>query len=245
MYEFANKPNKYLANLLRSRSQAQVISSIKDKEGKCHHDNKVINKIFRAFYKRLYSSQSGFFSGDNMDKFLANLNLRESTEEQRQMLNKPIGISEILNCINSLPKGKAPGPDGFTVEFFQKFKMELGSLMHEMIQYSFDSDRLPDSMTEANICVFLKKGKCPEECGSYRPISLLNVDTKIVAKILATRLESILPKIIDPDQTGFVKGRSSAHNIRRLFNIIQYSNQYANSGLVISLDAEKAFDRVE
>lgn len=55
MYEFANKPNKNLANLLRSRSQAQVISSMKDKEGKCHHDNKVINKIFRAFYKRLYS----------------------------------------------------------------------------------------------------------------------------------------------------------------------------------------------
>jgi len=154
MYEFANKPNKYLANLLRSRSQAQVISSIKDKEGKCHHDNKVINKIFRAFYKRLYSSQSSPSSGDNMNKFFANLNIQESTEEQRQMLNKPIELSEILNCINNLPKGKAPGPDGFTVEFFQKFKMELGSLIHEMIQYSFDSDKLPDSMTEANICVF-------------------------------------------------------------------------------------------
>ncbi len=46
--------------------------------------------------------------------------------------------------------------------------MELASLMHEMIQFSFDSNKLPDSMTEANICVFLKKGKCPEECGSYR-----------------------------------------------------------------------------
>ncbi len=123
--------------------------------------------------------------------------------------------------------------------------MELASLMHEMIQFSFDSNKLPDSMTEANICVFLKKGKCPEECGSYRPISLLNVDTKILAKILAIRLESILPTIINPDQTGFVKGRSSAHNVRRLLNIIQYSNQHTNSGLVISLDAEKAFDRVE
>ncbi len=48
MYEFANKPNKYLANLLRNRSQAHVISSIKDKEGRCHHDNKAINKIFRG-----------------------------------------------------------------------------------------------------------------------------------------------------------------------------------------------------
>ncbi len=121
MYEFANKPNKYLANLLRNRSQAHVISSIKDKEGRCHHDNKAINKIFRAFYKKLYTPQSGFSSGDDMNKFLANSNLRELTEEQRQTLNKPIELSEILNCINGLPKGKAPGPDGFTVEFFQKF----------------------------------------------------------------------------------------------------------------------------
>ncbi len=161
MYEFANKPNKYLANLLRNRSQAHVISNIKDKEGRCHHDNKAINRIFRAFYKKLYTPQSGFSSGDDMNKFLANSNLRELTEEQRQALNKPIELSEILNCINSLPKGKAPGPDGFTVEFFQKFKMELASLMHEMIQFSFDSNKLPDSMTEANICVFLKKRQMP------------------------------------------------------------------------------------
>lgn len=136
-----------------------------------------------------------------MNKFLANSNLRELTEEQRHTLNKPIELSEILNCIISLPKGKAPGPDGFTVEFFQKFKMELASLMYEIIQFSFDSNKLPCSMTEANICVFLKKDKCPEECGSYCPISLLNVDTKILAKILAIRLESILPTIINPDQT--------------------------------------------
>jgi len=158
MYEFTNKPNKYLANLLRSRSQGQVISSIKDKDGRCHYNNKAINKIFRAFYKRLYMSQSGLSSGDNMN-FLANLHLWELTEEQRQRLNKPIKLSEILNCINSFPKGKAPGPDGFTVEFFQKCKMELASQLHEMIQYSFDSNKLPGSMTEANICVFLKKKK--------------------------------------------------------------------------------------
>ncbi len=161
MYEFTNKPNKYLANLLRNRSQAHVISSIKDKEGKCHHDNKAINQIFRAFYKRLYTSQSGCSPGDDMNKFLANSNLQELTEEQRQMLNKPINFSEILNCINSLPKGKAPGPEGFTVEFFQKFKMELASLMHGIIQFSFVSNNLPGSMTEANICVFLKKRQMP------------------------------------------------------------------------------------
>ena len=89
-----------------------------------------------------------------------------------------------------------------------------------------------------------KKGKDPIECASYRPVSLLNVDAKILAKVLASRLENILPSIISEDQTGFVKKRQPYFNIRRLFNII-YSPSNTVPECVLSLDAEKAFDRVE
>ena len=63
--------------------------------------------------------------------------------------------------------------------------------------------------------------------------------------LVATRLEDILPKIIKEDQTGFIKGRNSCNNVRRLRNIIQVFQQTEVDGLVLSLDAEKAFDRVE
>lgn len=63
-----------------------------------------------------------------------------------------------------------------------------------------------------------------QECGSYRPISLLNVDSKIFAKMIARRLEAVLPTIISPDQTGFIKNRQSSSNIRRLYNIIYGSS---------------------
>lgn len=61
------------------------------------------------------------------------------------------------------------------------------------------------------------------ECSSFRPLSLLNIDYKIVAKVLARRLENILPKIIDPDQAGFIKSRYGTDNIRRVLNV-QYLN---------------------
>lgn len=99
-------------------------------------------------------------------------------------------------------------------------------------------------MYQAIISLILKKDKNPLECGSYRPISLLNCDYKILAKLLSTRLENFMCQIISPDQTGFIRDRYSFINIRRLFNIL-YSPHSNSPEVVLSLDAEKAFDRVE
>ncbi len=84
-----------------------------------------------------------------------------------------------------------------------------------------------------------------DEC---RPISLLNVDCKLLSKLLARRLESLHPQLIN--QTGFIQQRLSYSNVRRLLNIIQYSqiskiHKYPKQVLAISLDAEQAFDRME
>lgn len=81
-------------------------------------------------------------------------------------------------------------------------------------------------------------------CSSYRPISLLNVNFKILSKVLALRLQTVLSPFIGLDQTGFMPGRQSFHNTRRLFNIIA-SPCSLSPEVVVSLDVEKAFDRVE
>lgn len=113
-----------------------------------------------------------------------------------------------------------------------------------MFSDSLNSGALPPSFNQACISLLLKKGKDPLDCASYRPISLLNTDVKILAKVLAHRLEDILPSVISPDQTGFIKGRHSFYNIRRLFNIL-YSPKHVDSECLASMDAEKAFDIVE
>ena len=99
---------------------------------------------------------------------------------------------------------------------------------------------MPPTLSEANISLLLKKDKDPLECSNYRPISLLNVDQKILAKVLASRLQQALSALISTDQTGFMAGRNSSSNTRRLLNIIGSPNPVLPE-VVISLDAEKAF----
>ncbi len=100
-------------------------------------------------------------------------------------------------------------------------------------------------MYVANITLILKKDKNPELCSSHHPISLLGVDMKILSKVLAHKLEQVMTYIVDPDQTGFIKGQMSSNNTRRLFNIIHYLNYHQTPGAIVSMDAEKAFDRTE
>ena len=104
---------------------------------------------------------------------------------------------------------------------------------------------LPPNLTEATISLILKKDKDPTDCGSYRPISLLNVDSKILAKTLAGRLEKLLPGIISEEQTGFIRQHQSFSNVRKLLNIIHTPSATELPEAAIALDAEKAFDRVE
>lgn len=108
-----------------------------------------------------------------------------------------------------------------------------------------DTASLPQTMSQASISLILKKNKDPLCCGSYRTISLLNLDYKILAKLLAMRLETVLPSIISPDQTGFIKNRYAFSNVRRLFHVMYNPSNSTEPEFVISLDAEKAFDRVE
>lgn len=100
-------------------------------------------------------------------------------------------------------------------------------------------------LTQATISVLLKKSKNPLDCGSYCPISLLCCSYKILTKALSRRLETAITTIIDPDKTGFIPGRQSYFNMRHLFNILYTDHSTLLPEVIISLDAEKAFDRVE
>ena len=114
-----------------------------------------------------------------------------------------------------------------------------------MYQHSFDTKTLPPTIQEALITLICKPEKDPELAGSYRPISLLSVESKVYAKAIATRLEDYLPFLVHKDQTGFIKNRVSMNNLRRLFYIITQTESLSGSPVIASLDAEKAFDRVE
>ncbi len=105
--------------------------------------------------------------------------------------------------------------------------------------------KLPDTFNEALITLILKKDRDPTDPGSYRPISLIDVDGKILTKVLATRIERYMPSIVHADQVGFVKGRCSSDNVRQLLHLMWASRDVDTPTAAFSLDAEKAYDRVE
>lgn len=103
---------------------------------------------------------------------------------------------------------------------------------------------LPPSLRDAFITLIPKPDKPQDRCESYRSISLMNSDAKVIANVLALRLPDNLPSLIGIDQNGFVWNRQAFHNIRRVLNIV-YEKDGSTDACILSLDAEKAFDRVE
>ncbi len=99
-----------------------------------------------------------------------------------------------------------------------------------MFNKSFQSAVLPPTLNQASISLILKKNKDPLACSSYRPISLLNVDFKLLSKTLALCLETMLPSIISPDQTGFIKNRHSFFNLQLALKHNLSSHYKSHSG---------------
>lgn len=85
-----------------------------------------------------------------------------------------------------MQNGNAPGPDGYPIEFYKKFSDKLLTILLNMLNDSLFHGSLPQTLTEASITLLLKPGKDSTKCVSYRPISLLNCDVKILAKALTT-----------------------------------------------------------
>ncbi len=104
-----------------------------------------------------------------------------------------------------MQSSKAPGPDGFTLEFFKTFSKSLSPLLLDALNEAYESKTLPPILYQATISILLKGAKDPLNPGSYRPVSLLNVNTKLLAKILASRLEKVLPTIISSGTNGVHK----------------------------------------
>lgn len=244
LYEHGDKAGRILANQLRAKQVSNQIIQIKDKIGTVVSDPVKINASFKSFYSHLYESESPS-DETQMNTFFQKFDLPRVPANDNHILDAPLTILEIKEAITTMNSGKSPGPDGYPVEFFKKFSTQLAPLLLEMFNYSYRNGSLPTSLTQASISLIYKKGKDPLSCASYRPISLLPVDVKILAKVLARRLEPILPLVISEDQTGFIKGRHSFTNVRRLLGVIHTSSPSTDPEVVISLDAEKAFDRVE
>ena len=120
-----------------------------------------------------------------MDRFLEKFNLLRLNQEEIEIVNKPLTSTEIKAVTKNLPQNKSPGPDGFTGEFYQTFREELMPILLKIFQKISEEGALPNSFYEANINLIPKLDKNNIQKENYRPTSLMNIEEKIVNKILA------------------------------------------------------------
>ena len=153
--------------------------------------------------------------------------------------------NECLLALNEFKNGKSPGSDGFTAEFYKFFWNNLSENLILSLNYAFEKGELSICQKRGIISLLPKKNVPTNNLNNLRPISLLNTDYKIAAKVLAKRLEKVLPSIINPNHTGYIKGRFIGKNIRLISDLIAYTKGKNIPGIAIFLDFRKAFDSVE
>ncbi|XP_059067540.1 uncharacterized protein LOC131858343 [Cryptomeria japonica] len=158
-------------------------------------------------------------------------------------LSKMIFVDEIIGAIKSLKDDKAPGPDGFSVEFY---KANISWISKDLLDIYNEAMRVGTLSSKINrgIIMLLPKDGDKTLIRNWRPITLLNVSYKILAKILAIRLVHILTKIVSATQTGFIKGRYILENLITAWEAMDWATCSHQNVALLLLDFKKAYDRV-
>ena len=189
--EKIHKINKPLSKLIKQQRQNTQINKIRNEKGDITTDIEEIHRIIRYYYKSLYATK--LKNAKEMDIFLDKYLIPKLNQDQVNDLNTPVSRKELEAVIKYLPSKKSPGPDGFNAEFYQNFQ-EVPILLN--VFHNIETEKsLPHSFYEATVTLIPKPHKVPNKKENYRPISLMNIDAKILNKILATEFKITLEKL--------------------------------------------------
>ena len=235
----AEKSSKYFFSLEKRNYNKKVMRQAYRPDGTITKSPSEIMDLQKDFYTELYRSNTDV-------KFrLENKTGVKIKVEDYELMESPITIEELDAAVKSFPKNKAGGCDGLSAEFYQFFWSKLRIPYYEAIGYAIDQGHLHLSARRGIISLILKKFKCPLYLKCWRPLTMLSIDYKLLAKALATRLKLSLPYLISEDQFGFMEDRQISSCIRRTIDVIDHTTKRNISGYLLSLDFEKCFDKIE
>ena len=191
----------------------------------------------QKFYAKLYTENPNVrFTYENTT------NIKLSRDEAERV-GRPITWDEMFDAMMMLKRGKTPGCDGLPIEFYHSLWDVLSEPLFNLLTMCIDTGELNMSARRGVISLIPKKAPDLMLIKNWRPITLLNYDYKILAKMIANRLEETV-HLIGDQQTGFLKGRSIHNNIRKTIEVVTYLKKANLPGIVAEVDFSKCFDRV-
>jgi hypothetical protein len=169
------------------------------------------------------------------------------TEEMNNQLIKEFTAEEVDVALKQMAPLKAPGPDDLPPIFYQQYWHLIGKDVTTAVLTCLNSGKILKAINHTYITL-IPKVQNPEEVVEFRPISLCNVIYKIISKVLANRLKTLLPTIVSESQSAFIPGRLITDNILVAFETLHHM-QHQKTGklgsMALKLDMSKAYDRVE
>ena len=202
--------------------------------------NEIVNEV-NNFYKTLYTKR------DVRDAAVSDLvnNIPTLSDFDSNQLEGQLTLDELSYSLKDMKNGKSPGSDGFPAEFFKFFWRQLGGFVLRSLNEGFTKGEMSCTQREGVVICIPKTETDRDRLKNWRPITLLNTVYKLGSSSIANRLKTILPKIINEDQTGFIKNRFIGDNIRLIYDIMAYLLENNEPGLLVCLDFEKAFDSLD
>ena len=174
--------------------------------------------------------------------FLDKVSLPKLNENQTHKCEGAITEYEILKALTSMDKDKSPGNDGITKEFCIKFRDVVKEPLFASIEQSFIADELSTCQKQAIINLIEKKDGDKRLIKNWRPISLLNVDMKLISKVLASRLKSVF--IVNENQVPYVSNRFISESGRLISDVLEITDSLDIEGILMTAHINKAFNSI-
>eukprot|EP00253_Pinus_taeda_P015705 PITA_15705 len=232
---------KFFHKEMVQHRQRNRIFSIKNQEGQRVIQHEEIEKVMVNHFKDILREPQ-----TNRADAIAKISTEIPnvvTRDQNLALMRKITMEEVEDIVRNMKRNKAPGPDGYTVEFFQAGWKFLAAEVLEVVEEARINQRIWPGIN-STLLTLIPKTNQAEQADGFRPIALCNVIYKIVASIAAQRLKLILPSIISPEKTGFVEGRQILDGLVVAQEVLHTMKTKKEKGMLIKLDLSKAYDRL-
>ena len=234
----AERNTKYFYSLEKSKYDAKTCASLIGENGHIERNPNKILKMQRDFYRKLYAvNKKVRFKPPTQES-------PKITKEEKHMFEQKITIDELATALKQMKPGKTPGSDGLSVDFYKIFFNRLQDSLHQCLLAGLERKKLHDSARRGVISLIPKPKKDSRRLKHLRPISLLNVDLKLLEKAVANRIDTVIDKLIHHHQKGFLKARRISSNILKVLEIIRKTKDSDIDGLILSVDFSKCFDKI-